>query len=124
MELILGLLFLLLVVAVIGGVGTVLVMWVYWWCSGMIDTMHIWLGMPGWLTICLAIAIALFLRPGMLILAIFGFIGWVSVLHYNWITGLLVYAPTIAFLFVSFIATLVIAVLAGAAQLWSNIRRR
>lgn len=124
MELFLGLLALLFIGACFAaGVGLI-GFWVYWWCSGMIDIMHIWIGLPGWATIVIAICIALFLRPGMLILAIVGFIGWTFTLHYNWFTGLLVYAPTIAFMFVSFFTAIVIGVFALIAQTWYNIIHR
>ncbi len=100
--------------------GWLIFTWVYWWFAGLFQLGTIWFGVPWFATLIVIVAIAWLIPPAFLIFAITGFIGWTWTLNYSWVTGLLVYLPTIAFLLGSFVSVIGVAIIAGIAQLWSN----
>lgn len=107
-------------IAICAGVAFV-AFWVYWWMTGMFAICAAWVGLPWWGTL-IAVIITWVLAPASaLIFAIIGFVGWTWTLDWHWYTGLLVYLPTIAVVLGSFISAIALSIIAGIAQLGSNV---
>ena len=108
--------------ALVCGVIFLVGFWVYWWFLGMFTLGATWFSLPYWVTFLIVVLVAVIVQPAMLLLAITGFVGWTWSLNWHWYTGLMVYLPTVAFIFISFIGVALAGLLDGAAQLWENTR--
>jgi len=115
---------LLVVVAALCLLGAGAVAWVvYMWFHGVCQSALLLWGWPEWATVVIVLLILWLVRPGALVLAIFGFIGTVWWLKWPWYGSLALYLPTIAFLFASFFSVVIVGLFAGLAQLVSKIRQ-
>lgn len=111
--------FVLAVLLVVAGCGLI-VAWLYYWFAGMFALGAAWLGAPWWASLIVLILISSIVRPSVLVFAIAGFFGTMSVLGWPWYFSLAVYAPTIALMFVAAISTAAIAVFALITSTFSR----
>ena len=110
----------------LAGLGLV-AFWIYWWFLGLFTLGATWFNLPYWVTFIAIFSVALVARPVFVLFTIVGFVGWVWALHWPWYTGMAIYLPTVAILFIGFISTVVVAAVALIAQLFKNVnsnRRR